>query len=260
MRKPITRLRAAALLLAVLFTGAYPGSRVQAAGEPTEEELQARFKQGYALFEAGQYRKALATFESIRKADPDARGSLLLSGMAHLQLFEFAESADCFRRFLQLEPAHVSGLVGGIKAHQAIGDEEAVEKYRQALFRLKSTQADPRLEVMLNYEREMISLGGGLRLSILETFPGVESSVLYQALVLRGKAVVRRLEWIRAEGPVRKAVEALHPDRSHQTIFVLAETGGDSDGGDDYKMHEVAFESLDYSRARQAFLKVVKVP
>jgi tetratricopeptide (TPR) repeat protein len=250
-----------AAFLAAMLAGAILAPPVLVAEEARsdEDQLRERFKEGYALFEEGQYRKALTIFDSILEADPEARGSLFLSGMSYLQLMEFEPAVAYFDRFLKLEPEHVSGLIGAIKVNQSLGNEEAVRYYRQALLRLKSQQADRRLGVMINYEREIISLGRGMRLSILETFPDVESSVRYQAVQILGKKVIRRLEWILAEGPVRQAVEALYSDHKGKPIYVLAETGGPATSGEnDYKMHDVAFESLNYDFARKAFLKVLK--
>jgi tetratricopeptide (TPR) repeat protein len=254
VHKPIIKKRYGLILLAGALAGIFPLCSARAVDGDEAEQLKARFTEGYRFFEVGQYRKALSVFEAIRKVDPNARGSLFLSGMSYIQLLEFDKAVPCFDRFLRLEPDHVSGLIGAIKSNQALGNDEAVGKYRQKLFWLKSRRADKRLEVMINYEREIISVGGGERLSVLETFPDVESTVRYQGVLIKGKKVLRRLEWIRAEGAVKTAVDAIYPDKRDQAAFVLAEAKGEN--GDDYKMHEITFTSLDYVTARNALLKV----
>jgi tetratricopeptide (TPR) repeat protein len=69
-----------AAFLAAMLAGAILAPPVLVAEEARsdEDQLRERFKEGYALFEEGQYRKALTIFDSILEADPEARGSLFL--------------------------------------------------------------------------------------------------------------------------------------------------------------------------------------
>jgi tetratricopeptide (TPR) repeat protein len=241
-------LRAAALGLAVVAAAGW------CAAEPLDtavlEKLRAEFQRGKAEFEAGRAAEALEIFDRILKIDPQARGSLLLSGLALLERNDFAAAAERLDRFLVLEPGHPTGLLNAVKAHQSAGQTAAAESARQLLMARVASGEASRLDGMVSYERERILSVDGRRVSVLETFPGRPSEVRWSYLVMGGDGKVqRRLEWRVAEGRKGEEVRKLMPGLPPGEVWVLGERIEEGGEIKDYKLRGVVAGPLAYADA-----------
>lgn len=227
--------------------------------EASPEELRERFAEGRGHFDAGRYRQALSVFSAILAEDSQARGSLFLAATSHLQLDEFEEAAPLFDRFLRLEPRHLSGLIGAVKSHQHLGNDDQVARYRRVLLAMKAEGSDPRLEIMLNYERERIPVAAGATISIQEFFPAEDQREVFSGVLIEGKTAQRKVEWVLAQGTEEEALRDLYPQAGALPLFVLGETPPSGDALSDYALHDVHWGRLDFDRAREGILKVLSV-
>lgn len=145
----------------------------QAEGPSPEKvrELKTRFQEGYAIFARDKdYKKALTIFEGIIAEAPEARGSLLFGGLSLNELGQYEKALSYFERFKKLEPGDAAGVIGSIRAHQSLGNEEKAEALISELRKLKEHGKDRNLPFMRNFERERIPTGDGGFISALEYF------------------------------------------------------------------------------------------
>ncbi|MDR1304895.1 MAG: tetratricopeptide repeat protein [Verrucomicrobiales bacterium] len=189
-RKLSTILLGAALTLRLVLPAI-----AQSAAQPSVAELKQRFEQGRLLYSSGQYAQALTLFARNLAIDPNSKGSLLFSALACIQLGEFSKANADLDRFLQLEPHNAEGLIAAIKTKQALRRDHEVETLRRRLKEDRAAGLEPRLKVMLSYEREVIYQSDGSRISILENFSADGNYLwLYLLLDKDKKTIKRRLE------------------------------------------------------------------
>ena len=203
------------------------------------KELRQTFEQGCALYQEGQYTKAIGLFEKNLAVDAASKGSLLFSGLAFLELSQFEKAVERFDRFLQLEPLNESGLIGAIKANQALNRMNEVDRLRQMLLQQRSSVANPRLKAMQSYERQMMPLHDGSRFSILENLDAKGAYVwVYLLLGSDRKTVKRRLEL----APVPAGVS--------DGKFLLGEARGGDSHTTGYKIHRLYAVLPGFEKAR----------
>lgn len=218
--------------------------------EPTPEQkaqLKERFDAAQEQVSAGNFEAALQEFHAILAIDPKARGSLLMSGLVHNRLYQFDQAVAFFERFLALEPDHVSGSLGALKAWQSSGQTEKAEATRKRILAFQRSGKDPRLARMLNFEREARRLADGRAISVLEMFPG-ESGIVWK-LVLLGpdlKAIQKRLQWKQADSQQREVMGAGKDD---PPLWILGETVYSEEGLAEYKVRQLHSGSLTYAQA-----------
>jgi tetratricopeptide (TPR) repeat protein len=216
------------------------------------QQLKLEFQKGRALLESGKPREALAVFSPILAQDPEARGSLVLSGVACNELGQFAEAAPFFERFLKLEPANEIGLIGAIKANQSLGRTQEVERLRGILERERKAGTNKHLANLLSYERETVFLSSGERVSIQEAFdPGPLTPRWTYLLIRNKKEIVRRLELTLA--PEKEAAQMRQlqpPGKTGQDLYLFGEPVHDGKGVQSYKIIKVAWELPAYEAAR----------
>jgi len=223
-----------------------------------QEQLKERFDAARQLVTEEKFEEALRRFEGILEVDPNARGSLLMSGLVHNRLYQFDRAALFFDRFLALEPEHVSGALGALKAYQSSGQEEKADLLRDRVMAFRREGVDPRLSRMLNFEREARRLDDGRAISVLEMFPGNTSGTW--KLVLMGKdlkQILRRMEWKLADSS-ELALMGMGPD--DPPLWILGEPLYDKEGLSDYKIRKFHEGSLDYRQAVNIGIKELLAP
>ena len=173
--RPLLLGRVLAFLL--LWATVLPAVSAQSVSAERQQQLREQFLKGKQLVDQKRFLPALEIFKDILKEDAEARGSLLMSGLTYNQLHMFTTAAEYFDRFLALEPNHVAGNMGGLKAYQSSGQQEKAAKSRATLLELQSKGEDPRFKILLSYEREVRKLPSEKVVSIQEAFPGKETFV-----------------------------------------------------------------------------------
>lgn len=189
-RTPRTHVRGYWLIL-----GLWLGLAGVCAAAPTPErakELRARFKQGCKFVEQNQLEPALGVFAEILQEDPQARGSLLMSGLVENRRFRFTEAAGFFGRFLALEPNHGKGLIGAVKALEGAGRGAEAAPYRERLHALRAKGDGGKLRAMASYEREIIPMAGGRWVSVQEYFDEAELKPRWAFLLMKNEQVIAR--------------------------------------------------------------------
>lgn len=188
------------LLLATLFlsfTAVVTPLRAQTADPAKIAELQARFKSGVDLFNAGKNEEALKVFDTILTEEPKARGSLFFSAFITLRMGQYEKAADFIDRFLVLEPKDFKGLVLAIQANQSLKRVPKVEALRKQLFALRDTVTPvPGItDTRLMYIRERFKTADGRSIQFGEYFDyKIEPYMLYLAEQTDSAgAVLRRL-------------------------------------------------------------------
>lgn len=218
--------------------------------------LQARFKSGVELFNAGKNDEALKIFDAILAEEPKARGSLFFSAFIQLRRGQYETAASLIDRFLELEPKDFKGIVLAIQANQALRRTAKVEALRKTLFDLEhsgSITAVPGLtDTHAMYIRERILLGDGRSIIVGEYFNyKKEPFVVYLA------------EQIDNSGnPVRRLVLSYAPDPKDANVetFALSEyviVNGDVKQINIYRQDATR---PDYDTCRRWMLDAIKNP
>ncbi len=115
-------------------------------------EFERRFKEAVSFIEKQDYLAARKICDSILKEEPKARGSLLIAGMASLELFESAKAIEYLDTFRKLEPQDPQGLLLLIEAHQEEKKTAKVEALLKELRELRKTNT--KLQSTANFIRE----------------------------------------------------------------------------------------------------------
>ncbi|PAW78494.1 MAG: hypothetical protein B9S32_06105 [Verrucomicrobia bacterium Tous-C9LFEB] len=218
--------------------------------------LQARFKSGVELFNAGKNDDALKIFDAILVEEPKARGSLFFSAFIQLRKGQYETAATLIDRFLELEPRDFKGIVLAIQANQALHRTAKVEALRKTLFELEragSITAVPGLtDTHSMYIRERILLGDGRSIIVGEYFNyKKEPFVVYLA------------EQIDTTGnPVRRLVLSYAPDAKDANVesFALSEyviVNGEVKQINIYRQDSTR---PDYETCRRWMLEAIKNP
>jgi len=236
-------------LYCLLFLGLFMALDKSYLNASTPEQVidwKLRFQQGATLAQEGKSNEALAIFTKILSEDPEARGSLLMSGLVHLRKFQFAEALGFIERFRKLEPDHEAGLIGMIKIQQGLGDVAAVEPLRLQLQALRAAGKNPRLQAMWSYEREVLPYKKDYTISVQENLEEQAGRFVWAYVVLDSKNVIlRRLEWTKVT-------------MQGATNYALGETKLVNGLTNDYKIHRLVKELPDYSKAKSIALEILK--
>jgi len=217
--------------------------------------LRERFDQGLKQMQQGRYQASLDIFSDILEEDPRARGSLLMSGLINNRLLRFGEASRFFDRFLTLEPDHVSGNLGALKAYQSSGRTAEATAIRNRVLDLWRHRDDPRFEVMISFEREVRALPSGSILSIQEAFPG-KGSYQWKAILMdrEPETIHRVLEWKVADATQRELMEYTPEDPA---LWILGEPIYEDGELQSYKVRTIHRGSLSYERAVAEVLPVL---
>lgn len=131
-------------------------------------EFERRFKEAVAQIEKQDYQAARKICDTIIKEEPKARGSLLIAGMASLELFEPVKAIEYLEAFRKLEPLDPQGLMLLIEANQEDKRTAKVESLIKELFELRKTNS--KLQSTQSFIRERIKTQENRLLLIREYF------------------------------------------------------------------------------------------
>jgi tetratricopeptide (TPR) repeat protein len=235
------------------------------ASEPPPEkvkELQERFARGRALLEQREFKEAREVFAGILKEAPEARGSLVLSGVASVELMEFDKAADFFERFLKLEPNDPIGLIGAIKANQALRKNVKVEALRARLLELKKAGSNNVLNTMGSYERERIPQELGHFIAATEYFAEKPLEPVFMFLLVspEGRAL-RRLELVRGSDEATNRARQSHEKLADAVVYFFQEIDLATAGtGDGFKIYRQELSRPTYEQVRSWVLAAIKNP
>jgi len=237
------------VLAFVLFVGAAtPLVHAQAVSSERQKELRERFLQGKKLVDQKRFLSGLDIFKEILKEDTQARGSLLMSALTYNQVLMFTTASEYFDRFLALEPDHVAGNMGALKAYQSAGQKGKAIKIRTKLLELQSEGKDPRFDILLSYEREARKLPNEQVVSVQEAFPGKETFVWKLLLLKKGMTSIERsIEWKQADTSQK---EIMGVDAASE-LWILGEPVYQSGELKEYKVRKIHTGPLSYGQAVQ---------
>lgn len=235
--------------IALVFIGTFLVHVTWAAPSPEQiAAWKARFQQGVRQVEAGKFAEALAVFDGILAEDPDARGSLLMSGIALNHLGRWEEADRRLTRFLALQPNHVTGTLAAVQAKQGLKKTAEADRFRDQLRRMRRAGGDARLTAMKSFERERELRSDGVIWIVLETFEPEGTDPVWAMISLNAdQKQTRRLEWA-----------PLPPDAG-QKGFVLGEPLYREGALAGYKIHRLVSTLPDYDAARAALAEVMAV-
>ena len=243
-----------------VWAGMSAGGEVWAAELSVEQtrQLRQRFEQGCALVAQNRLEAALEIFAGILREDPEARGSLLMSGLVENQRFRFAEAASFFERFVRLEPSHEQGLMGWIKALHGAGRMEEAEPVRLRLIGLRQSGKSAKLQVMASYEREVVPLPGGGWVSVQEYFDEAEMKPRWAWLKMEGgQAMGRRLQLVRLPESEARALRDSYPALAAGPVFALSEPVYEGGEFRRTKIHRFVPGAAGYAEVRAMALAVL---
>ncbi|MES2309229.1 MAG: hypothetical protein V4507_10265 [Verrucomicrobiota bacterium] len=134
------------LLLTLVVLGQSNPSSKQA-------DFERRFKEAVAAIEKQDFAKARQICDGIIHEEPKARGSLLIAGMASLELFEPTKASEYLDAFRKLEPQDPEGLLLSIQSNQAEKKTAKVESLLKELTELRKTNTKLQSEPFFIRER-----------------------------------------------------------------------------------------------------------
>lgn len=109
-----------------LTAGALLAGNPAAAQEPAQADRDTRaFRRGQALFESGDYVRALREFQNAAILNPRRADAYYAQGLCLLRLDEPAQARRAFRRATEIEPAHAEALYNLGLTEAQIGDTAA---------------------------------------------------------------------------------------------------------------------------------------
>lgn len=110
-----------------------PAPPVEASSEPVEAEPSARYAEGVAAVDAGNYEKALEIFADLTAVDPTNADAFNMLGYTHRRLQNFSESIRNYQTALQIDPQHTGAHQYIGEAYLEINNLEMAEKHLQEL-------------------------------------------------------------------------------------------------------------------------------
>jgi tetratricopeptide (TPR) repeat protein len=125
----------------------------QSTAPSRQADFERRFKEAVAAVQKQDYSKARQICDGIIKEEPKARGSLLIAGMASLELFEPSKAAAYLEAFRKLEPQDPQGIILSIQANQADKKVAKVESLLKELLELRKTNKKLQSEPFFLRER-----------------------------------------------------------------------------------------------------------
>lgn len=253
-------MKAGVLGLVVVLAVVCAGDGLRASGVPEgrAKELRQRFEEGCRLVAQNRLEPALEIFASILREDPEARGSLLMSGLVENQRFRFAEAAGFFERFVRLEPTHEQGLMGWIKALHGLGRVEEAEPLRLRLIQLRRSGKSAKLRVMASYEREVVPQAGGAWISVQEYFDEADMRPRWAWLKMKKERVMERhLQLVRLPESEARQLRESNPALGPGPVFALSELVYEGEEFRRAKIHRFVSGAAGYVEVRDLALKVL---
>ena len=225
------------------------------------KELRQRFEDGCKLVSQNRAEPALEIFSGILREDPEARGSLLMSGIVLNQQRRFAEAVPFFQHFTRLEPDHEQGLIGMVKACQSSDRESEAEPYRLHLFQLRQSGKSAKLKVMASYEREVIPRNDGRWVSVQEYFDEADLRPKWAYLLLKDeKTIARRLQLNLLPESEAKIARTNNASFGPGKIYALSEAIYEGGEFKRSKIHRLVSGGTSYAEAKKLALEVFAQP
>jgi tetratricopeptide (TPR) repeat protein len=140
----------------------------QSNSETKRKDFERRFKEAVHAIDTQDYQTARKICDGIIKEEPKARGSLLIAGMASLELFEPAKAIEYLDAFRKLEPLDPQGIMLAIEANQEDKRTAKVEALLKELYELRKTNA--KLQSTENFIRERFKSSDNRLVVIREYF------------------------------------------------------------------------------------------
>lgn len=238
--------------------------RAAPASVPTPDKTQTlrqRFEEGCKLAAQDRPGPALEVFAGILAEDPQARGSLLMSGIILNQQRRFADAAPFFERFARLEPDHEQGLIGTVKAYHSTGRAAEAEPYRLRLFQLRQMGKSPKLKVMASYEREIIGWEDGRWISVQEYFDAVDLRPKWAYLLMKDdKTIARRIQLNLLPEAEAKIARQANPALGQSRVYALSEPIYEGGTFVRTKIHRMVSGDTAYAEAKKMALDVFQAP
>lgn len=103
------------------------------------------FDRANERFEAGDYADALALFEELLEAEPEATGALYNGGLCAYLLGKYGKASELWLRLKALEPGDWQVRAKLVQAWQALDAKERRDAERKELYDLRATLDDPEL-------------------------------------------------------------------------------------------------------------------
>lgn len=118
------------------------------------DELRAALKEGNDLYEAGKYAEAVAAYEAIIEANPDAHIIFLNIGNCYFQMEKYAQAEEYYRKVLEKDPENAEAvlLIGNTYANRG-QDAEAMDWYNKIAFE-EITDETVLFNLGLNFTRQ----------------------------------------------------------------------------------------------------------
>jgi tetratricopeptide (TPR) repeat protein len=224
------------------------------------EELRQRFEQALVLYGQRQWERALRNFQLNLAADAQSRGSLLYGGLTLIHMGKFIEAAIYLDRFVSLEPESPDGLIGAIKAHQALRHDKDVSIYRGRLFSLKESKKDERLNLLRSYEREIVLLAENRQVSCLESLTPNDGGPRFRFLLIEPPAkTLDSLELVPLSPEHTQTLETTMPQWQGKRPHVLARySRADAGGFGNLKIEAIFPADAAYEDVRARSLELLE--
>jgi tetratricopeptide (TPR) repeat protein len=220
--------------------------------------LRQRFEEGCNLVAQLRLEPALEVFGGILREDPEARGSLLMSGIVLNQLHRFDEAAPFFERFAKLEPNHEQGLIGAVKAFHGAGREAEAEPYRLRLFQLRKSGKSEKLKVLASYEREIIPAADGRWISVQEYFDEADLRPKWAYLQMKDeKTIGRRLQLNLMPENEAKLARAANASFGSGKVYALSEAIYEKGEFKRTKIHRLVSGTTPYPEVKKMALEIL---
>ena len=164
--------------------------------EELRVDKQTLFRKGARLFENGEMRQALATYEKVLRFEPDAALALYNSARCRQALGEHRQAIAIYERLLRTRPEHAdaSGNLG--IAHLELGQvDAAIEAFREAIKRDPSHTPAQRNLALAWLRKGDSKRAVGVLLDTLRESPEEQASheLLLRALGVEGAPAARDL-------------------------------------------------------------------
>jgi tetratricopeptide (TPR) repeat protein len=166
------------LLASILLGCAY--AHAQPALSPEDA-----FRKGIELSEAKRFREAIPYYQITYHAFPQSEGVLWNLGLATAEIKDFSEALKYWLRLRQHAPNNWRVRTKLIQAYQALGNTDARDRERAALFELRrSSPVDSELARTESYVREQMVIAGRKILAFEVFEPKGERMVFFAFVVV----------------------------------------------------------------------------
>jgi tetratricopeptide (TPR) repeat protein len=143
------------------------------------------FRKGIELSEAKRFREAIPYYQIAYRAFPQSEGVLWNLGLATAEINEYSEALKYWSALRQHAPNNWRVRTKLIQAYQALGDTDARDRERTALFALRqSSPVDSDLARTESYCREQMVVAGRKILAFEVFEPKGERMVFFAFVVV----------------------------------------------------------------------------